>query len=186
VYKIARLPWIADSLVGDAPVGTIRSEVTIHAPKEKVWEALRQYGEIYRYAPSIGKSWLTSSQLEGAGASRHCDLVPMGSTLERITEWRAETGYTFTIEGGQFVPPFDNNAASYDLVDEGDKTIVKFRFDYQLKYGPLGKLMDKLVFGPQFSRGLPRILTGLKHFVETGEEVDQEVFKRLGEEATPA
>lgn len=65
-------------------------------------------------------------------------------------------------------------------------TIVTFKFDYQLKYGPIGKLMDKLMFGPQLSKGLPRILTGLKHFVETGEEVDQEVSKRLAKEAAPA
>jgi hypothetical protein len=47
-------------------------------------------------------------------------------------------------------------------------------------------LLDRLVFGPPLSRGLPRILTGLKHFVETGEEVDQKVFKRLGDEAALA
>jgi len=166
-------------------VTTIRSEVIIHAPKEKVWDVLGQYGEIYRYAPSISKSRLTSNHRDGVGASRRCDLVPMGSTLERVTEWRAGVGYTFTIDGGQLVPPFLNNVASYELVDEGDSTIVTFRFDYQLKYGLVGKLMDKLLFGPQLSRGLPRILIGLKHFVETGEEIDQEVFKRVGEDAAP-
>ena len=164
----------------------IRSEVAIHASKEKVWEVLGRYGEIYRYAPSISKSRLTSSQQEGAGASRQCDLIPMGSTLERVTEWRTGEGYTFTIVGGQFVPPFRSNTASYELTQEGEMTIVTFKFDYQLKYGPIGKLMDKLMFGPQLSKGLPRILTGLKHFVETGEEVDQEVSKRLAKEAAPA
>jgi carbon monoxide dehydrogenase subunit G len=164
-------------------VGSIKSEVIIHAPKEKVWEVLRHYGEIYRYAPSISKSQLTSSEHEGAGTSRQCDLVPMGSTLERVTEWRAGSGYTFTIDGGQFVPPFSSNSASYDLAEVGDTTVVTFKFDYRLKYGPLGKLLDQLVFGPPLSRGLPRILTGLKHFVETGEEVDQKVFKRIGEAA---
>lgn len=167
-------------------MSTIRSEVAIHASKEKVWEVLGQYGEIYRYAPSIRVSRLTSSQQEGEGTSRQCDLIPMGTTLERVTEWRAGEGYTFTIDGGKFVPPFRSNTATYKLTEEGEMTVVTFRFDYRLKYSPIGFLMDKLMFGPQLSKGLPRILTGLKHFVETGEEVDQEVFKRLGKETAPA
>ncbi len=56
----------------------ISREIRIHAPKEKVWAAIADLGAIQDFHPGVKKSYYTSEQREGVGASRHCDLKPFG------------------------------------------------------------------------------------------------------------
>ena len=66
----------------------ITRKVTINAPKQKVWEALADFGNVFKLSPNLKKSYLTSDQQEGIGATRHCDFVNMGAQVEeRIVEW---------------------------------------------------------------------------------------------------
>ena len=52
-------------------------------------------------------------------------------------------------------------------------------FDYAMKFGPIGALMDAVMVRPQFRKALPDALLGLKHYAETGEKVDEKVIKRV-------
>jgi hypothetical protein len=43
---------------------------------------------------------------------------------------------------------------------------------YELKYGPLGALMDRLMVRKAMSQGMEGLLAGLKHYSETGKQVN--------------
>ncbi len=58
---------------------------------------------------------------------------------------------------------------------DGDGTIVSVSPDYQLKFGPIGALLDRLILGRQLRKGMENLLAGLKYHVETGELVGDNV-----------
>ena len=49
------------------------------------------------------------------------------------------------------------------------------QFEYGMKFGFVGALMDRLMVKKQFSKAIPGILAGLKHYAETGEQVDRSI-----------
>ena len=56
----------------------ISRKVIIDAPKQKVWDALADFGNVQNMSPNIAKSYLTTEQVNGVGAERHCDFTAMG------------------------------------------------------------------------------------------------------------
>ncbi len=42
----------------------------------------------------------------------------------------------------------------------------RLALDYELKFGPLGRMMDRLLVRRQFKKVVPAILVGLKRYVE--------------------
>ncbi len=56
--------------------------VVIDAPKEKVWASLADFGNVQNLSPNVSKSYLTSDQISGLGATRHCDFTSMGAQVE--------------------------------------------------------------------------------------------------------
>ena len=145
---------------------------------------LADFGGIYKYSPGVRSSHSTSIENGGVGASRHCDLLPAGSIEERIVDWNEGRGYSLEIFDGEKTPPLKKAVATLELEPRGDMTEVMARFDYALKYGPLGALGDRLLFRRLFERGFDNLLSGLKHHVETGEEIGRGVKVQLA--AVPA
>jgi hypothetical protein len=47
--------------------------------------------------------------------------------------------------------------------------------DFQMKLGPIGAVMDTLIFRPQFRKQMEQSLVALKGYVERGEAVDADV-----------
>ena len=146
-------------------------QINIDAGQEKVWKVLADFGGVYKYSPGVSSSHSTSSDKGGVGASRHCDLSPTGSIEERIIEWNEGQSYSLEIYDGKGVPPFKKSVATLAIAPNGHGTVVTATLDYSLKYGPLGALMEALVVKRFLQRGFQALLAGLKHHVETGEEV---------------
>ncbi len=146
-------------------------QTNVDAPLQKVWKILADFGGIYKYNPGVSSSHSTSSNNGGVGASRHCDLIPAGSIEERIIEWNEGQSYSLEIYDGKGVPPFKKSVATLAITPNGSGTVVTATLDYSLKYGPLGALMEALVVKRFLQRGFQGLLAGLKHYAETGEEV---------------
>ena len=151
----------------------LTTQVTINAPKEKVWEVLADFGAVQNFAAGVSRSYYTSDTKEGAGASRHCDLQnPSGYVEERVTEWREGGGYTFEIYESN--APLKTAAIDISLKHDGARTMVTATLEYQLKFGPIGSLVDLLIVRQQFRKGIIGPLAGLKHYVETGELIGED------------
>lgn len=158
---------------------TITSEVQINAPVEKVWRIMADFGGIYKYNPNVSSSHSTSAANSGVGATRHCDLLPAGSVEERISEWNEGRDYKVDIFQGKGVPPFKTAVARLSIRPQNNGSRVQMRFDYHIKFGLIGRLLDWLMVKKQFGKAVPSILAGLKHYAETGEEVDRTVQLNL-------
>ena len=72
---------------------------------------------------------------------------------------------------GKNAPPFKTAVATISLQEKDGGTLVKGSLNYEMKYGPIGVLMDKMMVTPKFGRGWSGLFAGLKKYVETGETV---------------
>jgi len=154
----------------------VTKEIWIEAPTDKVWRVLADIGAIQDYSPNVAKSHATSEATAGEGASRHCDLLPMGTVEERIVEWQEGQQYTIDIYASKNVP--FNGVAHFAVKPNGSGTIVTQTMEFTMKGGVVGALAGRPM-EKQIGRVIEGNLLGLKHYVETGEVVTRDVYKRL-------
>ena len=151
-------------------------ETRIEAPVERVWEVLADFGGTYRYNPNVTESHSTSDANAGVGAERHCDLSFGGAQVEeRIVGWDEGRSYDVAIVESKRTPPMKDPLARFEVEPDGDATIVRASMSYEMKYGPIGWAMDHAMVRSKFGGAFQRILAGLKHHVETGELVTDDV-----------
>lgn len=153
--------------------------IRINAPKDRVWNIISDLGGVYKYNPSVHKSYYASDTHSGVGADRVCELLPMGKLKESVLEWREGESYRLSVIPLEKAPPLTGAEGGFRLKAEGQSTVAHFEIEYQLKFSWLGRLMDVLLVRPQFSKTVPGILEGLKHYAETGEEVTPQVLERI-------
>ena len=154
---------------------TVTREVWINAPVEEVWALLADFGNIYLFNPNVPKSYLTSSQQQGVGTTRHCDLNVAGASIEeRIVDWQEGKSMTIDIYEGKKSPPFKTALATIRVASEKGGTKVTGTLEYKMKFGPVGSLMDVAMVKPQFGKAWSLLFAGLKHYAETGEEINGE------------
>lgn len=152
---------------------TISRQVTIDAPSEQVWPALADFGGISAWNPNVKTSSLTSVEQTGAGITRECQLVPMGTVQERVSEW--VEGEMMSVEILEFknVPAMRSTVAVFRLEPEGPRTTVRLDMTYEVGLGALGAGMNSMVMKRQFTKAATSMMAGLKLHVETGAAVDR-------------
>ena len=149
-------------------------DTVINAPKEQVWATLADIGSIHKWNPGVSNSYTTSDLEGGEGATRHCDLTGSNNYLEeRAFDWQEGAGFSIDIYDTNL--PLKSNVVRFDVSEAGDGTRVTLTSDYQLKFGPIGLVMDALFARRQAEQGFRGLLAGLKHHIETGETVGDEL-----------
>jgi uncharacterized protein YndB with AHSA1/START domain len=141
----------------------LERELVIAAPRLMVWEALSEMKTVSEWNPSIDDVECLSDQISGLGARRRCFTHPTGWMTESVTEWEEGTRVVFSVDDA---PPLKNGAAVFDLSDEMDATRVDARFDYEVKLGPLGPVIDRLIVHRQLLSAWQRGLDGLREYTE--------------------
>ncbi len=151
-------------------------ETRIEAPIDRVWDVLADFSGVWRYSPTVTESHSTNEASSGLGAERHCDLAFAGSSVEeRIVDWREGRSYDVELLGGEKLPPMADFLARFEVEADGEATIVRGSMRYDMKYGPVGWVMDRAMVRPRFGKAFSLILAGLKHYVETGDVVTDDV-----------
>ena len=151
-------------------MATFSEKIHIEAPKEKVWEVLADIGGIYKWNPGVAYSYATSEEIQGEGATRHCDLIgDRGYLEERVMDWREGEGYKIRVYETDL--PIKRNVVRFSVDGDEDSTLVTVNPDYTVKYGAMGSIMDRLFLRRKVKKGMEGLLAGLKYHLETGEPV---------------
>ena len=152
----------------------LSANVRIDAPKDKVWAAMADFGGIWRFNPSVVKSYSLTEANHGVGAERRCELTFAGASVEeRIVEWSDAGSMAVEIFGGEKMPPIKNVIGRLEVRQDGDGSVASGTMTYDTKYGPIGWAMDKVMISKQFGKAFTGIFAGLKHHIETGEAVER-------------
>ncbi|MCJ8323303.1 MAG: SRPBCC family protein [Rhizobiales bacterium] len=141
-------------------------EKIVNAPKATVWTLLADFENIDFFNDAINKSYLTEgSDNGGLGATRHCDLSDGKNYLkERVLKWDEGEGMTIDIYATSM--PIKSNIVRFELEQFGDKTKARMIFDYELKFGILGKIMSKLGLTAFMRKQTNLVLDGLAQKAE--------------------
>lgn len=158
---------------------TFKRAIEIDAPKERVWKALADFGNICHAHPAVDTSHVTSSQKEGVGATRHCNFNMMGATAEeRIVEWN--DGKSLKIEAYEIkkLPGMDKIAVDFAVEAKGDKTLLTTTMEYSMK-NFIFDIMNNLMMKKMNAQLLDGIAAGHKKYIETGEIVKKDTKLEL-------
>lgn len=145
-------------------MGSFATETKIEAPVNEVWQALGQIGDIHQWNPGVKESYTTSEQASGLGATRYCALGGKNYLDEEVVDWQPDERLTMRITGTNL--PFATADIRFTLRPEGDSTVVTVSPLYQLKYGPLGEMLDRVYVRRSYTKGMEALLAGLKRHVE--------------------
>ena len=141
----------------------IRTDVRIRAPRELVWETLADLEGVSVWNPAIDAAECISDQRRGLGARRRCYMHPSGWMTESITEWQPREVIAFTIDNA---PPIKAGVGRFMLSDEGDATRLRAGFEYEVRFGPLGPVIDRLLVHRQLSSAWNGGMSGFQRYVE--------------------
>ena len=152
----------------------ITRKVAINAPKQKVWNALADFGNVQAMSPGITNSFLTSDQKNGVGAKRHCDLTAYGAELEeRISEWNEGESLTIDIYESKNIPLVVDMSATFSLAENGNNTLLTASFQYGMS-NSIGSVMNNLVMKKMNIKNWESFIGGIKLHVETGVHITKD------------
>jgi hypothetical protein len=141
----------------------VLAQVKINAPTEKVWEMLVDSDRLSEWLPnsiSLGSNGVDGSENPGP-KYYHYDLF--STVKERATGREPGKSYSYVVENAGFIKSAHN---SFHLSDSEGGTLLTQTINFQMKYGPLGNIMDNWIFRPQFNKQMEASLAALKNFVE--------------------
>jgi uncharacterized protein YndB with AHSA1/START domain len=128
----------------------------IDAPVERVWAVLDDFGDIQRWNPGVTASQLTTEGAVGTGSERVCELKPVGTIKERITQY--EPGERMTIHIYEMSKlPLKEGIADFSLASKNGGTEVTIDYRYTASV----RLMDPFMKKP-LTKGLGGLLKGLE------------------------
>ena len=137
---------------------------TIEAPIDEVWEVLADFGNISKWNPGVTKSYLTGDQSGDVGATRHCDLEPLGAVKERIKGWVPDSELVIEIYEAKALP-MKRGQAIFRVTEAGSATEVTVAYSYTPTL--VGRVMGDM--GKRaFVKGFERLLGGLDEYVTDG------------------
>ncbi len=147
----------------------ISSAINIKASQEKVWEVLKDFTNVYTWAPSVTESHSLNNKKLGVGHGRHCKLDGFGEIDEHITIFEEGQGFVYDVTP---LGPLDQAFSSWWLTTNSDQTTrLEVVFSYKIRFGLFGKMMHKLVMRGKLEASFPEGLKAFKNRVETGKLV---------------
>ena len=141
----------------------LRTDMVIRAPRALVWETLADLEGVSTWNPAIDAAECISEVREGIGARRRCYMHPSGWMVESVTEWEPGSAIAFTIENA---PPLKSGLGRFVLSDDGPGTRLHASFDYEVRFGPLGPVIDRLIVHRQLASGWEVGMMGLRQHIE--------------------
>jgi carbon monoxide dehydrogenase subunit G len=138
---------------------TIRHEVRANCAPDRVWALLSDLEAVARYNPGVRTAAIEGAQRTGVGAQRACELRPSGRVVERVTVW--EEARALGLEVAESDWPIHFMRWVTRLEGHGETTRITQDLEYEVKFGPLGWLLDALVMKKKLRKALDEVFAEL-------------------------
>lgn len=141
----------------------------IQASKDRVWNEIKSFGNIYKIHPMIETSPITNGIESGDGAERTCVMYNGGEIKERVFDYVEGEKYSVEIlDPGPF--PLETSLVVISVSESSKgKTVLSFDLKFKPKYGAIGTIMAKMVMKNQFANILEDVINGLETHINTGQ-----------------
>ncbi len=144
---------------------TLDHQITVKAPKEKVFETLADLEKVQHYNPTVRSAKYITDKHRGEGAARECDLGKDGTVRERVIDYKE--GQWIKMELYEHNWPIEKMEWTTRLQSVDEKTThISQTMTYQMKFGLLGGLLNKLVMKNKLDNTLTNVFESMKTYVE--------------------
>lgn len=152
------------------PDSTVDADILVDLPRAQVWERLRDLSIAHYYVPGLTDAQLTTAQREGVGTSRKVYQKGMAPMDETVVEWNEGYGFLLRLHNGDRAPLIFKEAFFRYAIEDAGPRQTRFRpaLIYTLRWGALGRLLDRLVMRRSSRAMLGRLARSFKQFYETG------------------
>jgi len=145
---------------------TVQHQVFAACPPDRVWALLADLEAVQHYNPGVRHAAVEGAQRSGVGARRSCDLLPKGRVVERVTHW--EDGRAVGLEVAESDWPIHFMRWVTRVEPQGGGACITQSLEYQVKFGPLGWLLDRLVMKRKLTATLDAVFASLVRHAESG------------------
>jgi uncharacterized protein YndB with AHSA1/START domain len=121
---------------------TVTQEIA--APRSAVWAVLADFPNIADWNGGVKKSYSTGETEGGVGATRHCDLAPIGELEETVLAWEPERRMVVRIESAAKLP-IKSAEVTFTLDAADGSTPTELRYAYQPRFGPIGSVLGPFI-----------------------------------------
>ena len=168
----------------------VSAQVLIDMPVGEAWAKLRDISLAHNYVPGIVKTVIVSDKKEGVGASRYVYRNARSYIQETVEEWQEGTGFLIRLHKGDKPPaPFRQAEFSYRIDKLDDKRCkLTTTMIYEMPWGPVGKLLNALLFAKVVKGNVRDVVLCLKQYYESGKpvtEADLKTLRQIPEEKLP-
>jgi len=148
------------------PVGAeLKHGVRINAPSGKVWKILANLESVQHYNPGVAKAEYITTIKSGIGAARKCDLKDGAMVKETVTGWEYDRAITMELTESPW--PVRNMRWKTEVHNEGQFTRLSQVLTYEVKLGPIGRILNSLVMRNKMDKNLGQIFESLKQYAES-------------------
>ncbi len=146
---------------------SIETFIILNKTREEAWEVLKDFGNVYTWAPGVTESHLIGTVDSGVGMGRHCEIEGFGGIDEYVQEYEEGKGFMYDVSS---LGPIDKFWSIWELDElDGARCRVKVTTSYNLRWGIFGRLMHKFVMRKRLEAALPGTLKSFKTRVDSGE-----------------
>jgi hypothetical protein len=145
---------------------TIQHEIHAACPPERVWAALADLEAVQHYNPGVRSAAVEGEPRTGVGATRSCELLPKGRVVERVTHWEEQSAIGLEVAQSDWPIHFMRWVTRIEPSQGG--TRISQSLEYQVKFGPLGWLLDRLVMKRKLTVTLDEVFASLARYAERG------------------
>lgn len=144
---------------------TLYNRITVNASVQELWAVLSDLEELDKYDPTVKTATIISTQRTGLNAARKV-LMSDGKNWfeEKITEFEPSRSLCYQLTDCSF--PLKRLRHSYRFKPTPSGTELEQVMEYTVKFGLLGKVLDRLMIRKQTSAGIQKFFSGLKAHVE--------------------
>ena len=117
---------------------------SLSATPSQVWAVLADFPNIADWNEGVKASHSTSDAVEGVGATRHCDLAPLGALEETVREWVPEQRLVVSIDKASGLP-IKHGDVTFTLGSGDAETPFNLSYDFVANGGPIAPIMGALL-----------------------------------------
>ena len=129
----------------------------LRAAPAEVWRTVRDVVGYADVAPNLSHAEVVAGS--GEGMIRRCTDTRGGSWSERCTLWDEDARrYRFDVDTSNYPYPFARMAGTWSVEDAPRGAAIVMRFEYEPKFGALGRLADTLFIRRRFASISERLL----------------------------
>jgi hypothetical protein len=144
---------------------TIRHEIEASCAPSSVWALLADLEAVQRYNPTVRAVTIEGDQRTGVGARRVCQLVPKGRVVERVTHWEERRAIGLEVAESDWPIHFMRWITKVE--PNGGATRITQDLEYEVRFGPFGWLLDRLVMERKLRSTLDKVLAELVKHAES-------------------